>query len=233
MPWYRSFDFDDIKGELEVLRKRNYPNNKYAFITQYPYNRIDDINHTYVTSFQYMIDGIPQSFFKEVGTEALGIILHDNNDRFVWFKDREGGYATNDIFHKCLSSDYDFYRLIEDEFIYMSVEEEVKHIVEYGSPMERGLRGAMELMETALNEECSCAEMVWTEGLFRHTVFDIAGVVVDPKCDECCQAADEFIQGVRDIVQNPRYEISLLFYNDEECRFQSLTLYQNVHIATP
>ena len=225
MPWFRSFDLDDIEGELEVLRKLNYPNNKYAFITQYPYNRNDDINHTYVTSFQYLIDGVPQCFFKGVGPEAVGIILHDNNDRFVWFKDREKEYVTNDIFHQYLSSNDVFYRLIENERIYMSVEEEVKHIIEYSSPIEGGLRGSMEVMETTLNEGFPCAEgvMAWTEGLFRHIALDISGVVVDPKSDECCQNANDFIQGVRDIVQNPRHEIPLLFYDDEECRFQSLT----------
>jgi hypothetical protein len=131
-----------------------------------------------VTSFQYLIDGTPQYSYKEVGSEAVGIISHDNNDRFVWFKDRGKECMTIDIFHQYLSSDYDLYRLIDNVPIYMSVEEEVKHTIENGSPMKGGIRGAMEVMETTLNEGFFCSDgvMAWTEGLFRHIALDISGV---------------------------------------------------------
>ena len=163
MPWFRSFELDSIDYELEILIRRNDP--KHIFdIKNHPYNYDgDDIPPTFspLSSFQYLIDGIPQFFYRDIEDEnVLGIIVNDNPQRYVWFVDSEKGYVTNGMFRTKWKSDNEFYRaIIEDNVLFVTTEEKVKQFIEYGNP-HGTMRGAQALLEQTLREGYSESDAV-------------------------------------------------------------------------
>ena len=173
---------------------------------------------TRLSSFQYMIDGIPQDFFESL-SDNIGILVFPKGNRPVYFRDSDYTTVSSDIFETPQESLVLFKKASSENKFIVCTEQDVCDIVINGSENGRGSftgwnRWMARYEAENINVDETC--LMFTEGLFRYKKEDISGIVVNRGDSKSVQAAKLFSEVIN----------CMLFYRycDETKKFISFEM---------